>query len=248
MRVQKWLSQMGIASRREAEKMLADGRIGINGKIVTEPGTKVNPDDDQVTLDGRLVVGDKQPPKVYWMLNKPDLCLTSRKAEEGKGTIFELPAFRQLKFLLYPIGRLDYRTEGLLLMSNDGELVHRLTHPSYKIPRTYQVLFSRRLDGEEEKAIRQGITLDDGPVQGCDLELLQSIELGNSRGAWYLIKVKEGRNRLVRRVFESFNGKVLRLVRMAYGDLQLPDGLKPGDYRQLSSAEIQNLKEAVGLK
>jgi 23S rRNA pseudouridine2605 synthase len=182
------------------------------------------------------------------MLNKPDFCLTSRKGEEGKNTIFELPAFRQLKFLIYPIGRLDYRTEGLLLLSNDGELVHRLTHPSYKVTRSYQVLFNRKLEADEEKAIRQGITLDDGPTQGAELQLLQSVDLGNSRGSWYLIKVKEGRNRLVRRIFESFNGKVVRLVRMAYGDLHLPEDLKPGEYRQLASAEIQNLKEAVGLK
>lgn len=183
------------------------------------------------------------------MLNKPDFCLTSRKGEEGKNTIFDLPALRQLKFLLYPIGRLDYRTEGLLLLSNDGELVHRLTHPSYKVTRTYQVLFNRKLEADEEKAIRQGVTLDDGPTQACELQILQSVDLGNSRGSWYLIKVKEGRNRLVRRIFESFNnGKVVRLVRMAYGNLHLPEELKAGDYRQLSSAEIQSLKEAVGLK
>lgn len=198
-------------------------------------------------VDGKII-HDRQPPKVYWMLNKPDLTLTSRKREEGMITIFDLPALKNVTMRLNPIGRLDYRTEGLLLLSNDGELVHRLTHPSYKISRTYQVLFSKRLKPEEEKAIRQGITLEDGPTQGADLQFLQSVELGATRGAYYLIKIREGRNRIVRRTFESFDGRVLRLIRMAYGDLTLPDGLAPGDYRQLKSQEIAALKDAVGLK
>ncbi|MBC7530268.1 MAG: rRNA pseudouridine synthase [Oligoflexus sp.] len=247
MRIQKWLSQLGIASRREAEKMLLEGQISINGKVVREPGTKIQPDSDQITVKGKLVQ-DRQPPRVYWMLHKPDLTLTSRQREEGKITIFDLPALRHVKFLLNPVGRLDYRTEGLLLLSNDGELVHRLTHPSYKITRTYQVLFTKRLKPEEEKAIRNGITLDDGPTQGADLQFLQSVDLGNTRGAYYLIKVREGRNRIVRRTFEHFDGRVVRLIRMAFGDLALPDNLAPGDYRQLNSAEILNLKQAVGLE
>lgn len=198
-------------------------------------------------LDGKIVA-DNAPPKVYWMLNKPDLTLTSRKPEEGMITIYDLPALKHVKFRLNSIGRLDYRTEGLLLLSNDGELVHRLTHPSYKITRTYQVLFSKRLRPDEEKAIRQGVLLDDGPTQGADLQFLQSIDLGSTRGAYYIIKIKEGRNRIVRRTFEHFEGRVLRLIRMAYGELALPDTLAPGDYRQLKPSEIQNLKEAVGLK
>ncbi len=198
-------------------------------------------------IDGKHV-GDKTPPKVYWMLNKPDLTLTSRKGEDGMATIFELPSLKHVKFLLNPVGRLDFRTEGLLILSNDGELVHRLTHPSYKIPRTYQVLFSKRLKPEEEKAIRQGITLDDGPTQPADLQFIQSVDLGSSRGAYYLIKIREGRNRIVRRTFEHFDGRVLRLSRIAFGDLTLPETLAPGDYRQLKPSEIANLKESVGLK
>lgn len=197
-------------------------------------------------VDGKIVA-DKAPPKIYWMLNKPDLTLTSRRGEEGMATIYDLPALKHVKFRLNSVGRLDFRTEGLLLLSNDGELVHRLTHPSYKIPRTYQVLFSRRLKPEEEKAIRQGITLDDGPTQGAELQFLQSVEIGASRGAYYIIKIKEGRNRIVRRSFEHFEGRVLRLIRMAFGDLTLPESLAPGDYRQLKPNEIKNLKDAVGL-
>ncbi len=197
-------------------------------------------------VDGRLV--SERPPLVYWMLNKPDLCLTSRAREDGKTTIFELPALRQVKFLLYPVGRLDYRTEGLLLLSNDGELVHRLTHPSFKVPRTYQVLVQKRLTAEDESQIRRGVVLEDGPTQGADLQFIQSTEMGQSRGAWYMITVREGRNRLVRRLFEHLDNKVVRLMRYSYGDLHLPESLKPGEYRQLSSQEIQALKHTVGLK
>lgn len=209
-------------------------------------GTRIDPSSDQVTIDGRLVA-ESEPPRVYWMLHKPDLYLTSRKAEENKPTIYELPSLKNIKFMLYPVGRLDFRTEGLLLLSNDGELVHRLTHPRYKVPRTYQVLASRRLSSEEESAMRQGIDLDDGRTQGATVQFLQTKELGMSRGGWYLITVHEGRNRIVRRMFEHFDVKVVRLIRMAYGEITLPDDLKPGEYRQLSSAQIKFLKQQVGL-
>lgn len=210
-------------------------------------GTRIEPGQDQVAIDGRLVE-ESEPPRVYWMLHKPDLYLTSRKAEEGKPTIYELPSLKHIKFMLYPVGRLDFRTEGLLLMSNDGELVHRLTHPRYKVPRTYQVLASRRLSPEEEQALRQGVELDDGKTQGTTIQFLQTKELGMSRGGWYLITVHEGRNRIVRRLFEHFDVKVVRLIRMAYGEITLPDDLKPGEYRQLGSAQIKFLKQQVGLK
>ncbi len=225
--------------------MLLEGRITVNGIKITELGSKIDPNSDQVSVDGKNI--SVRPPLVYWMLNKPDLCLTSRKPEPGKKTIFELPALKQLKFLLYPIGRLDYRTEGLLLLSNDGELVHRLTHPRFKVPRTYQALVQRKLTQEEEYAITHGFTLDDGPVQGVEIKFIQSTDLGQSRGAWYLLTVKEGRNRLVRRIFEKFDIKVVRLFRYSYGDLHLPESLKPGEYKQLSSEEIQLLKKAVEL-
>lgn len=247
IRIQKWLSQLGIASRREAEQMLTQGRITINGHVTKELGTKIDPSQDQVVVDGRLIQ-DTEPPRVYWMLHKPDMHLTSRTPEDGKPTIFQLPSLKSIKFLLYPVGRLDFRTEGLLLLSNDGELVHRLTHPRYKVPRTYQVLAGRRLTAEEEAKLRRGIELEDGPTQGIELQFMQSRELGQSRGAWYLITVKEGRNRLVRRLFESFDIKVVRLIRISYGDITLPDDLRAGEYKQLTSQDIQQLKQQVGLK
>lgn len=211
-----------------------------------ELGTRIDPESDQISIDGRPV--SERPPLVYWMLNKPDFCLTSRAREPGKTTIYDLASLKNVKFLLNSIGRLDYRTEGLLLLSNDGELVHRLTHPSYKVPRVYQALVQRRLTSDEEAEIRKGITLEDGPTAGSDIQFIQSSEMGQSRGAWYMITVREGRNRLVRRLFEHFDNKVVRLTRYSFGDLHLPENLKPGEYRQLNSHEILALKQAVGLK
>lgn len=246
IRIQKWLSQIGVASRREAERLLLEGRISVNGSVTSELGTKIDPSADQIRLDGRLLQ-EAEPPRVYWMLHKPDLCLTSRKSQGDMSTIFELPSLKRIKFMLFPIGRLDFRTEGLLLLSNDGELVHRLTHPRFKVPRTYQVLVNRRLSSQEESELRQGIELEDGKTQGVQLQFLQGKDLGNSKGYWYLLTVFEGRNRIVRRIFEHFDIKVVRLIRMAYGDITLPDDMKPGDCKQLSSGQIKFLKQQVGL-
>ncbi len=247
IRIQKWLSQAGIASRREAERMLLEGRISVNGSVTSELGTKIDPLNDQIRVDGRLL-HDAEPPRVYWMLHKPDLCLTSRKGQGDMHTIFELAALKRIKFMLYPVGRLDFRTEGLLLLSNDGELVHRLTHPKFKVPRTYQVLVSRRLSADEEAEMRRGIELEDGKSQGVQLQFLQGKELGNSKGSWYLMTVFEGRNRIVRRMFEHFDIKVVRLIRMAYGEITLPDDMRPGECRQLKSEQIKFLKQQVGLQ
>lgn len=247
IRIQKWLSQVGIASRREAERMLLEGRISVNGSIASELGTRIDPVNDQIKVDGRLLQ-EAEPPRVYWMLHKPDLCLTSRKSQGDMATIFDLPSLRRIKFMLYPVGRLDFRTEGLLLLSNDGELVHRLTHPRFKVPRTYQVLVNRRLTSSEEIELRQGVNLEDGKCQGVQLQFLQGKDLGNSKGYWYLLTVFEGRNRIVRRIFEHFDIKVVRLIRMAYGEITLPDEMKPGECRQLTSEQIRFLKQQVGLQ
>ena len=236
----------GIASRREAEKWIMAGRGHLNGKLLTNLGTLVDPNEDQISVDGSVVTRDK-PPLVYWMLNKPDYFLTSRKSNDDKQTIYELPTLKKIPFLVSPVGRLDYKTEGLLLMSNDGNLVHRLSHPSWKLPRHYQVLVNGRLTEEEEDKIRTGLVLEDGAVKDVQLKHSHGKNLGKSRGSWYFISVMEGRNRLVRRIFEHFDKKVVRLVRYGFGDLRLDSELLPGSYRQLKSCEIRALKKATNL-
>jgi 23S rRNA pseudouridine2605 synthase len=246
IRIQKWLSIQGIASRREAEGWIEEGKVFVNGKLVTEQGMRIDPNTDKVTVLGRHI-NNTPPPRVYWLLNKPDMVLTSRPDGTGRMSIYDLHSTRDLQFLVSPVGRLDYRTEGLLLLSNDGELVHRLAHPKYKVPRYYNVLIDGRLSYEEESALRRGIELEDGMTGKSEVIFAHSVNLGQSRGSWYFITVFEGRNRLVRRMFEHFGFKVVRLVRYGFGDLRLPEDLPSGEYRQLTNSEIKYLKETVNL-
>jgi 23S rRNA pseudouridine2605 synthase len=246
MRIQKWLSQLGLTSRREAETWITDGRIAVNGRVVKELGSKVTPGIDQLAIDGKPLV-QKAPPRVYWMLNKPDEVLTARSDTFQRTTIYDLPQLRKCPFLVVPVGRLDYRTEGLLLLTNDGEMANRLCHPKFHVPRSYHVLIGGKLTTEQERQIKHGITLEDGPTGRIDLRYAHGKNLGASRGSWYMITVYEGRNRLVRRVFEHFGLKVVRLLRVGFGDLALPEDLKPGEYQQLSSEQIVSLKRATQL-
>lgn len=214
--------------------------------MVDQLGAKLDPEKDEVAIDGKQV--NKSPiPKVYWMLHKPDMCLTSHKSEEGKETIFTLPSLKSIPFKVNAVGRLDYRTEGLLLLSNDGEFIHRLTHPRFKVPRYYYALVGQKLSHDQLKTIKAGVELADGKTGPIDIQFAQGTNLGKSTGSWYYLKVTEGRNRLVRRIFEHFDTKVIRLIRAGFGDLRLPESLLPGDYRQLDSGQIKKLKKAVGL-
>ena len=247
VRIHKYLSGLGIASRREAERWLLEGRIAVNGEVVTTPGLKIDPDADRISIDGKPVTG-KAPPTVYWMYHKPDKTLTSRKGEEGKATIFDSGRLRRLPFLVSPVGRLDFRTEGLLILSNDGELVHRLMHPAWKIPREYHVLVNGRLDREAVTAITAGLDCGGEKFLPAEVERLGGKTLGRSRGYWYRIVVREGRNRLIRRMMEHFELKVIRFIRSGFGELNLPENLPPGEYRQLRSEEIRLLKSAARLR
>lgn len=237
---------MGISSRREAETWISEGRVSVNGQKITEQGTKITPGVDKIEVNGRLVSAEP-PPRVYWMLHKPDEVLTTRQDDFQRTTIYDLPVLKSLPFLVAPVGRLDYRTEGLLLLTNDGEMANRLCHPKYKVPRFYHVLTSSRLSAEEETAIKNGVKLEDGPTLKTELSYAEGRNLGASKGSWYRITVFEGRNRLVRRLFEHFNHKVVRLIRVGFGDLVLPEDLKPGEYVQLKSGQIKSLKDVTGL-
>jgi pseudouridine synthase len=247
LRLQKYLSQIGVASRREAEEWIRAGRIKINGKVVTELGTKVDPETDKVLVNGKSP-NTKAPPKVYWLLHKPDKVLTARSdGGTDKATIYDLPKLAKTKFLVSPVGRLDYRTEGLLLLTNDGELANRLCKPAFHVPREYQVLLNERLTKEQEQEIRKGIKLEDGVAKDVKIVFVQGASMGTSKGFWYMVTVHEGRNRLVRRIFAHFDKKVVRLIRIAFGDIRLTPDLEPGDYRQLKTGEISALKKSTGL-
>lgn len=246
LRIQKWLSLLGLASRREAESWISEGRIAVNGRVIREFGVKVTPNKDQITIDGKLVASGT-PPRVYWMLNKPDAVMTTRKDGLLRPTIYDLPKLQRVPFLISPVGRLDFRTEGLLLLTNDGELANRLCHPSYKVPRTYHVLISGKLKDEELEKLAAGVQLEDGPTQPAQVRYAHGKNLGASRGSWYVVTVREGRNRLVRRLFEHFGYKVVRLIRVSFGALSMPQELAPGEYVQLNKDQISTLRRAARL-
>lgn len=242
IRLQKYLSQLGVASRREVEAWIQKGLVTVNG-TVPNLGYCVDPEKDVISLNGKNIVL-KAPPKVYWLLNKPDKILTTRHDERGRATIYDLDCLKNISFRVNPIGRLDYRTEGLLLLSNDGEMIHRLCHPSFKIPRHYQVLVSGKLSEKDMRSLRQGVMLPDGLAK-CEIQYAHGKNLGKSKGSFYFISVTEGRNRLVRRLIEFFGFKVIRLVRYGFGDIRLDIDLAPGEYRQLTKQEISYLKEVT---
>ena len=244
-KIQKYLASLGLASRREVEAWISAGRVTLNGKRLNQQGVRVEPGVDRIEVDGKLVE-QREPPKVYWLLHKPDQTLCSRKAQtEEQATIYDLPRLQKVPFRFATAGRLDYRTEGLLLLSNDGELIHKLTHPSYKIPRHYYVLVKGKLSDAQLDQLKKGIDLDDGPVRKVDIVYAHGKNLGRSRGSWYIVTVYEGRNRLVRRIFEALGHDVVRLIRYGMGPLRLPETLKAGDYIQLSAKQLKQLRDAV---
>jgi 23S rRNA pseudouridine2605 synthase len=243
VRLHKWLSTLGVTSRREAERLIQEGRLSVNGKTVTEPGTKVDPSKDEVRLDGELVASS-EPARVYYLLNKPTGVLTTRSDPQGRRTVFDLPSVRAVDQGLFSVGRLDFHTEGLLILSNDGELVHRLMHPKWKLPRHYYVFVESRLSPAHESHMRSGMKLEDGPVGPVELEYL---EKKKGQGVWYRVAVKEGRNRLVRRIFEACNSSVRRLIRFGFGAVRLPENLAPGDIRPLHREELLHLLKTTEL-
>ena len=249
IRIQKGLSQMGICSRREAEEWIRQNKIKINGSFC-KLGMKFNPESDDIWIEGvdkkRLLTSSK-PSLVYWMLNKPVNYLSSRSSQGGKPTIFDLPSLKKIPFFTFSVGRLDYKTQGLLLITNDGNLANKLTHPNFKIPKHYQVLSSGKLTAKEEEQIRKGLPLEDGSVAfPCDISYVHK-QSSPTPGYWYLVTVYEGRNRLVRRLFENtgVGYEVKRLIRYGIGPLRLPDNLKEGEYKQLTHKEVQALKAII---
>lgn len=233
VRLNKFLASCGAASRRGADELISSGRVRINSIVVTELGKMVETDNDTVTLDGKKV--EPVSKMTYIMLYKPKGCITSLRDEKGRKTVYdyldvEVPH-------LVPVGRLDYDTEGLLLLTNDGELVNRLAHPSGEVPKSYLV----RAEGEFPEHIlaklRKGVEIDGVKTKRSKVKLLEQGE----KEAKLLVTITEGRNRQVRRMFEAVERNVVFLKRVAIGDLRL-GGLARGAWRYLREEEVEYLK------
>jgi len=241
IRLQKVLSQAGIASRRLAEKMIIDGRVEVDGQLVTELGTRVDPDASVIRVDGARVVLDDS--LVYLALNKPLGMHSTMSDDRGRPCIGDLVEHRvRGNKNLFHVGRLDADTEGLILLTNDGELAHRLMHPSYEVPKTYVATVNGSVPRGLGKKLRAGIELDDGPVVVDDFAVVDTIP-GKTL---VRIVLHEGRKRIVRRLLAEVGFPVQALVRTDIGTVSLGEQ-RPGSIRALRRNEIGELYKAVGL-
>lgn len=234
IRLNKFLADAGVASRRKADELIASGAVKVNGKVVTELGTKVHPG-DLVTVHGKPVSPYKH--LTYLVLNKPKDYITTTSDERGRKTVMDLIP---LKMRLYPVGRLDRNTTGVLLITNDGELAARLTHPRYGVEREYIVGLDKPLSLEHARAIAAGVKLKDGKTGPAEIEIL-SKDRTEVR-----IVLREGKYHEVHRIFEHFGYHVRKLHRCRYGVITVR-GLKRGEYRHLTRQEVIALRKLVGL-
>ncbi len=241
VRLQKVLSQAGIASRRVAEKMIRDGRVEVDDVVVTEMGTRVDPDVSVIRVDGARITLDDT--LVHLAINKPLGMQSTMSDDRGRSCVGDLIEHRvRGNKKLFHVGRLDADTEGLLLLTNDGELAHRLMHPSFEVPKTYLATVDGMVPRGLGRKLRQGIELDDGPVRVDDFAVMDAVP-GKS-----LVRVTlhEGRKRIVRRLLAEVGYPVRELVRTDIGEVSLGDQ-RPGSIRVLTQKEIGELYKAVGL-
>ena len=239
MRLQKVLAQAGLASRREAEQWIQAGRISVNGRVVTALGTRADPAVDRIAVDGKVV--NRLEPKVYYLLNKPTGYVSTCEDDLGRPTVLDL--LKPVKFRLFPVGRLDWDTEGLLLLTNDGELAQRLLHPRFHIRRTYLA----KVEGIPTPETLRRLAGTGDPSTPRSRRPTARISKVGERHAWLEIRLWEGRNRQVRRMCEAIGHPVKRLRRVQFAGLDTV-GLSPGRYRPLSPAEVLVLKRLAGLE
>ncbi len=232
MRLAKYLAHAGVASRRSAEELIAAGRVSVAGQIVTDPARDVD-QESQVALDGRALAGVE--PRVLYALNKPVGVVSSARDTHGRRTVVELVPARGLR--LYPVGRLDIDSSGLILLTNDGELANRLTHPRFQVPKTYRArLGGAPISEVALRTLRSGVKLDDGPTAPARVR-----RVGRAGANEIELTISEGRNRQVRRMCQALGHPVLELVRTRFGPLALDD-LAPGEHRRLADRQLDGLR------
>lgn len=235
-RLQKFLAEAGVASRRKAEELIAAGKIQVNGKVVTEMGTKIDPQRDEVTYQGETV--SKQGTQmVYLMLHKPEGVVTTAKEQFGRASVMDL--VKGVRERIFPVGRLDYDTSGLLLLTNDGDLTYKLTHPKHAIDKTYIAKLYGVPDEGALQKFRRGVVIDGRRTKPAKIQILEREKDGRFCTAEIIIH--EGRNRQVRKMCEAIHHPVAQLKRVATGELRLGD-LPKGKFRPLTEKEVKYLK------
>jgi pseudouridine synthase len=243
-RLQKILSQAGIASRRASEQLMLEGRVTVNGTPVRELGTKADPAHDDIRVDGRRV---RLPERHrYLLLNKPRGYVTTRSDPQRRPTVIDL--LTGVRDYVFPVGRLDYDSEGLLILTNDGGLAAQLTHPRYHVARVYEVRVLGVPDAHDLNRLAKGVIVDDRKTGSSDVRLLSDVRRGSERRdaaqATLLITVREGRNRQVRKMCEAIGHPVTHLKRVGIGPIR-DARLKPGQWRELRADEIERLRKAA---
>jgi 23S rRNA pseudouridine2605 synthase len=234
-RLQKILSQAGVASRRQSEKIIVEGRVTVNGATITELGSKADLDHDHIKVDGKLL----RPPKhqIYLAMYKPNNTVTTVSDPEGRTTVMDL--LRGVKERVYPVGRLDYHSEGLLLFTNDGDLANSIMSAATHLTKTYVVKVNGTLTSDQEEKFRTGVPLSGRRTLPAGLKLIHAAE-----NPWYEVKLVEGRNNQIRTMFKHFGHLVEKLKRVKIGPIEIGP-LKPGQFRHLSEEEVDKLKRAL---
>ena len=235
MRINKYLAACGFASRRASEQLVTDGRVKVNGKTVTSLSTAVE-ENDLVTVDGKRAVPIHK--HIYLMLNKPKGYITTTSDEKGRKTVMELLGNKFAGKRIFPVGRLDYDTEGLLLLTTDGDLCNRISHPRNEIGKTYVAKIEGEVSEQELNKLRDGIVLDGRKTKRCRISVLGF----DGKITRLEVVIGEGRNRQVRRMFESINREVIFLKRVGVGELKL-GGLGRGEWRELKPHEVEYLQK-----
>jgi 23S rRNA pseudouridine2605 synthase len=238
IRLQKYMAEAGVASRRRSEELILQGRVEVNGNIVTVPGTKIN-GTEIIKVDGRIIKPEKN--KVYILLNKPVGYVSTARDQFDRKTVIDIVS--DVKERIYPVGRLDYDTSGLILLTNDGELANRMTHPKHEVPKVYRAIISGILSQDEISKLRSGVIIEDYKTAPAVVKVIDKAENSTT----VEITIHEGRNRQVRKMFEAVGHIVLRLKRIAIGPITI-DGLEEGKWRRLDRKELEVLRKMTGIQ
>ena len=242
-RLQKILSQAGIASRRLAEELIAQGRVQVNGVTVTQLGTKADPARDEIKVDGRRIRAEQR--RRYVLLNKPRGYITSRSDPQGRPTVMDL--LKEVKEYVYPVGRLDYDSEGLLLLTNDGELAARLTHPRHEVEKVYEARVRGVPDAHALDRLARGVTIEGRRTAPARVRASEPVVRSGGEQTIVELTIHEGRYRQVRQMFEAVGHPVVRLKRVRIGPIEDPQ-MPPGHWRELTPREVAKLQRAAGLR
>ena len=228
-RIQKIIARSGIASRRCAEEMIRNGRVSVNERTVTVPGTKADAVRDRIRVDGKLISTEGSP--VYIVLHKPRGYISSLRDPQGRPVVTDL--LGEVRERVFPVGRLDYDSEGLLLLTSDGDFSYRIQHPKFEIAKIYRVKIKGGVTGEELARMRRGCSLSDGWFKPQHIAL----EKSNRKSCWMRMTIVEGKNRIIRRFFDALGRPVVRLIRVSVGEIEIGT-LREGEYRYMNEKEV----------